>query len=95
MIKKLEQELMLDRTFNAYKEIFSKEGLNINVVGDFKYGFVLATLNRIIEEMPKAKRKLVLQDLNQICVQVEERARSISNKVNPNTGRTQTGAYAI
>ena len=48
LIDQFEEEMLLDKIFKKYQELYEAEGSSIKVNNDFKYGYVLSMLHNVL-----------------------------------------------
>jgi hypothetical protein len=48
LVDQFEEEMLLDKIFKKYQELYEAEGSEIKVNNDFKYGFVLSMLHSMM-----------------------------------------------
>ena len=80
LVDQFEEEMLLDKIFKKYQELYEAEGSEMKVNNDFKYGFVLSMLHSMmtirLTESERQEEYLGMEDhLNTLRARIKRQKR--------------------
>ena len=73
-VDQFEEEMLLDKIFKKYQELYEAEGLSIKINNDFKYGYVLSMLHNVLTlRLTDRERKEEYEGMQDILDRLQKR----------------------
>lgn len=74
MVDQFEEEMLLDKIFKKYQELYEAEGSEMKVNNDFKYGYVLSMLHSVLTlRLTDRERKEEYEGMQDILDRLQKR----------------------
>jgi hypothetical protein len=74
LVDQFEEEMLLDKIFKKYQELYEAEGSEMKVNNDFKYGYVLSMLHSVLTlRLTDRERKEEYEGMQDILDRLQKR----------------------